>query len=95
MSGQKKLRLEDKLGLDRFDIDKKSHIEVNKEICKKCVEKVCLYICPARTYALEGEDLVHNYEGCLECGACRIACVRKAIVWSYPRGGFGVTYRHG
>jgi ferredoxin like protein len=36
-----------------------------------------------------------SYEGCLECGSCRISCPQGAIHWVYPRGGFGICYQYG
>jgi ferredoxin like protein len=42
----------------------------------------------------EGKVIV-NYEGCLECGTCFIACQDEALTWHYPRAGYGVQYRFG
>ena len=35
------------------------------------------------------------FENCLECGACRIACDKKTLIWDYPKQGFGVTIKKG
>ncbi|MEE0496271.1 MAG: 4Fe-4S dicluster domain-containing protein, partial [Cyanobacteriota bacterium] len=43
----------------------------------------------------EKKEIIVNYENCLECGACRIACERKAIDWKYPKGTKGVTFKQG
>lgn len=92
----KRLTIEERLGLNSFIIDKEPHIKVNYEICKTCVEKPCTYVCPAHLYRLdEYGNLNFNYEGCLECGTCRIACPHGAVQWSYPRGGKGVHYKFG
>jgi len=41
-------------------------------------------------------DQVHaEFEGCLECGTCIIACLADALDWRYPQAGFGVQYRFG
>jgi len=90
------MKLEDKMFLTNFKRDEKSHLEVDNEICRNCRERPCLTFCPAGNY-VEEEDgkIVVSYEGCFECGTCRIACPLKAIKWSYPRGGFGVCYRFG
>ena len=69
-----KLSLDRRLGLDKYEIDSQSHIEVDQEKCAKCETKVCLYVCPAEVYKLEGDRIVCNYEDCLECGTCQIAC---------------------
>ncbi|HID27512.1 MAG TPA: ferredoxin family protein [Methanosarcinales archaeon] len=91
-----KLSLENRLGLVIFEIDREKHIKVNLEECKKCKEKPCLYFCPARRYTLnELNEIVHDYEGCLECGTCKFACPKGAVEFKYPRGGFGVQYRYG
>ncbi len=93
-----KLSLDRRLGLDKYEIDSQSHIEVDQEKCAKCETKVCLYVCPAEVYKLEGDRIVCNYEDCLECGTCQIACHSGGmggITWHNPRGGFGISYRYG
>lgn len=93
-----KLSLDKRLGLNKYELDSKSHIEVNKELCAICETKVCLLVCPAQVYKLEEGRIVHNYENCLECGSCSIACKsrgRGGIDWKNPRGGFGIVYRYG
>jgi ferredoxin like protein len=91
------LGIEAKLGLDVFALDKQAHITVNQEVCRgQCRTRLCLAVCPAHLYSLgpAGEILL-NYEGCLECGACKLACPHGALDWRYPRGGYGVQYRLG
>jgi len=87
--------VEEKLTKTRFNVDIKPHIRINTEICEICQEHTCLYICPAQNYILGNNKIVFSWQGCLECGACRIACPRYAVDWSYPRGGFGVCLRYG
>ena len=85
-----------KLGWDVFKVDEEKHISVDRSICRDCQEHYCLYVCPAHVYSLsEQKEIILDLDGCLECGTCRIACVRNAINWSYPRGGFGVQFRFG
>ncbi|ASS88165.1 hypothetical protein GLN3_14745 [Geobacillus lituanicus] len=36
-----------------------------------------------------------GYEGCHECGSCRIGCPYENIRWEYPRGGHGIVFRLG
>lgn len=85
-----------KLGLDTIKVDTEKHISINQEICKSCPERYCLYVCPAQVYTLSKEGKIElDLDGCLECGTCRIACVRGAIDWNYPRGGFGVQFKFG
>jgi ferredoxin like protein len=89
------MAIEDKLTTIRFNVDAEPHIRVNTGICETCPEQSCLYVCPVQNYVLEEGKLVFSWQGCLECGACRIACTREAIDWAYPRGGFGVCLRYG
>ncbi len=54
-------------------------------------------VCPAGVFArtTNGELLV-DYRGCLECGACRLLCDEKTLQqWRYPPSGFGIVYRFG
>lgn len=92
---QKKLSLEDKLFLVKRKKDSLSHITVNNDLCKDCTVKTCINICPSRTYEEINGKVEAVYENCLECGTCRVACVKGAIVWDNPRGGFGITYLNG
>jgi len=92
------LNIESKLGLDVFQIDgEQPHIRINQEICQtRCTIRYCLHICPANLYTLnEKGEVVVDYEGCLECGTCLIACREDALTWHYPRAGYGVQYRFG
>jgi ferredoxin-like protein FixX len=61
-----------------------------------CRVQTCLFICPADLYTVNPEGQIHvDYEGCLECGSCFIACTPDALTWHYPRAGHGVQYRFG
>ncbi|MEK7375767.1 MAG: ferredoxin family protein [Candidatus Margulisiibacteriota bacterium] len=91
------MNLEDKLFLDRYIVDDEAHIKIiDPGLCALCDRKQCLYTCPAQCYKLEEKKVVFSYEGCLECGTCRIICdEKKNIEWNYPRGGFGISYKYG
>ena len=89
------MAIEDKLATTRFNVDTEPHIKVNTGICETCFNKPCLYICPVQNYVIVDDKLVFTWQGCVECGACRIACPQDAIEWAYPRGGFGVCFRYG
>jgi ferredoxin like protein len=90
------MKIDDKLALNLFHVDKKPHIEIDQEICRKCQHKACLYVCPVENYTLnEDGDVVFAWEGCLECGTCRITCDQGAISWDYPAGSYGIIYRLG
>ena len=91
------VKVEDKLFLDRFRVDETAHIRIveGATCMNKCSDQPCLYFCPANVYRLEGDRIVVAYEGCLECGSCRIGCPNLNIEWRYPTGGFGISHRFG
>ncbi|NMA69771.1 MAG: 4Fe-4S dicluster domain-containing protein [Desulfitobacterium sp.] len=92
------MKLDDKLYLVRFNTDTLNHIKIkNPDLCLKCKDKVCTFICPAHVYDWDEEEnrIAVGYEGCLECGTCRVACTDDNILWEYPRGGFGVSWKNG
>ncbi len=93
----KKLTLEQKLFLNGFRPDHNAHVKLkDPEKCKTCKKRICTFICPVQAYRWEEDQLTIFHEGCLECGACRIACQDcDNLEWSYPRGGNGVNYRTG
>lgn len=90
-----KVNMERKLYLNRWKPDVESHLLIidNAVCARHCSKKDCTFFCPARVYEWQDGRIVTGYEGCLECGACRIACPQGNIQWRYPRGGFGVQFR--
>lgn len=89
------MKIEEKLAFNKFVIDREVHITVDEKLCQECSLRTCVYACPAECYSVRDERVIFSYEGCLECGSCRIACDRAAIHWVYPRGGFGICYQFG
>ena len=87
------ISVEDKLAVNKYDIDRDVHIKVNADICQTC--HYCLYTCPADCFKLVEGHITFSYEGCLECGSCWIVCDRGAIDWTLPRPGFGICYEYG
>lgn len=91
------MRIEDKLACNRFHVDNDYvHIEINKE-CKDmdAIQKVVL-ACPAKLYRVEDGVLKFSYEGCLECGTCRVLGGKTVLKsWNHPIGGMGVEFRMG
>ncbi len=88
------VNIDDKLYLNSYIVDTESHLKIiDQSVCEKCEDKPCLIICPAKVYEEKDNHTHISYEGCLECGACRIACVKGNIDWRYPKGGFGVQFR--
>ncbi|MCK4646986.1 MAG: 4Fe-4S dicluster domain-containing protein [Candidatus Aminicenantes bacterium] len=92
---RKRLSIEDKLAVNKYDIDKEVHIKIYEEICKECDEYSCVYACPADCFKLWEDHITFSYEGCLECGSCQIVCDKDAIDWTLPRAGFGICYEYG
>ena len=87
--------IEDKLAVNKYDIDCDVHISLKEELCLKCEEQVCLYTCPASCFKLRENHITFSYEGCLECGSCLIVCEKEAMIWELPRGGLGICYQYG
>ena len=87
--------IEDKLAVNKYDIDRDVHITINEDICKQCEGHPCLFVCPAGCYKLLHDRIAFSFEGCLECGSCRISCGKGAINWALPRPGFGISYEYG
>jgi len=85
--------LEDALNANVWDVDESPHIEVDTEKCVTCKTRPCISFCPAHCFTLLGEKMLYSYEGCLECGTCRVVCPAKEITWKYPLSGRGVQYR--
>jgi ferredoxin like protein len=90
------MSLDDKLYVTKFNVDDRSHLVIiDQEVCRRCEDRPCTHFCPAAVYEWEDGKIIVGFEGCLECGSCRIACPHQNIEWCYPRGGFGVSYRFG
>ncbi len=91
------MQIDKKLYTLKYNPDNQSHLRPKQTDCKECESKNCTYICPAHVYEWneETEVLEVNFENCLECGACRIACEKKSLGWKYPKGTKGVTFKQG
>ena len=91
------MTLDDKLFTVKYRPDCESHLKPDFEQCKTCTSKTCTVICPAKVYEWEESEqkLTVNFENCLECGACRIACESCSLGWEYPKGTKGVTFKQG
>lgn len=91
--------IELKLALNTFNVDReRAHIRIiNSNTCLECERQQCINCCPANCYSPMADGRVlFSYEGCVECGTCRIVCNEfYNVEWTYPRGGFGIQYQHG
>jgi ferredoxin like protein len=79
----------------RHVLSMEAHIAIDNEKCGACDFKPCKYVCPAGCFTEEEGQIKFSYEGCLECGTCRVMCPNKALKWNYPLGGYGVSFRIG
>lgn len=85
-----------KLGKNVFKSGKERHIRIRPGFEKDLRLKAALYVCPAGLYSENpAGEIELEIDGCLECGACRIACGTEVLEWEYPAGGFGVQFRFG
>jgi ferredoxin like protein len=91
--------LERKLSINAYNVDpQRAHIWIiDPQRCLECSRQQCIHCCPAACYAPnEDGGVLFSYEGCVECGSCRIVCNELDNVgWTYPTGGFGIHYRYG
>ncbi|MCM8746891.1 ferredoxin family protein [Thermomicrobium sp. CFH 73360] len=96
---QDRAGLERKLATTPYHVDReRAHIWIiDPDLCLQCERQQCIVCCPAACYTpLPDGRVKFSYEGCVECGTCRIVCFEfRNIAWTYPRGGFGVQYRYG
>lgn len=99
MSAQ--IKVEDKLYQNRYIVDEgRPHIQIkDPKVCiGRCSSKPCTKLCPAGCYAADPDTGAVNLvtDGCLECGTCRIICQDEGnLSWTYPRGGYGISYKFG
>lgn len=91
------MNIDEKLAPLKYNKDSESHLKADSDVCMRCEDRCCTYICPAEVYKWDEEKCIMNirYENCLECGACKIACSRKNIIWDYPKADFGVKFKNG
>lgn len=99
MTAQNDIKVEDKLFQNRYRVDEgRPHIAIRDlDVCGTCADKACTTACPAACYTAEEDgSLTATFDGCLECGTCRIICQdNNNIDWFYPRGGYGILYKFG
>ncbi|MDD3593544.1 MAG: 4Fe-4S dicluster domain-containing protein [Candidatus Gastranaerophilales bacterium] len=89
------MNIDDLLATLKYKADSESHLIPDQTKCAKCTNRVCEHVCPACVYEWSEEEhkLLVAFENCLECGACKIACVQKSIAWRYPSDSKGVTFK--
>ncbi|MDR3564826.1 MAG: 4Fe-4S ferredoxin [Negativicutes bacterium] len=90
--------LDAKIELIAFQADDScQHVTISSlDECGKCQQKPCLDLCPSQVFRwnyIADDPILVFYKQCIECGACRLVCPN--IVFTYPRGGYGVIFRQG
>lgn len=80
--------LSERIARLQYNDDSESHITVENK--RSEFMKKLILLCPTRCYSLEGEDVVLQHEGCVECGTCSIG-----TRWRHPKGEKGIMYRYG
>jgi ferredoxin like protein len=98
IAGEPAIRVEDKLFHNRYRVDAgRAHIKVRLHMVPSPALLTLLTVCPARCYSRNDAGQVEiAVDGCVECGTCRIIGEPTGdIEWSYPRGGYGVSFKFG
>ncbi|MEB3861279.1 MAG: 4Fe-4S dicluster domain-containing protein [Desulfurococcales archaeon] len=90
---EKPLKLEDLLQRDIWDVDEDPHIEIPMDDQTGIPKKALVYLCPAGCYTMIGDKVLFSYEGCFECGLCRVVTPKEKIRWEYPKSGKGIQFR--
>ena len=78
----------DRIAKLSYNDDPKSHIKVlnsNSEYMQKMVT-----LCPVKCYSKEGNKVILQHEGCVDCGTCSLE-----TEWAHPRGEKGIHYKYG
>lgn len=88
----KPLGIADLLQRNVWDVDEKPHIVIPSDD-QSGIPKALTLICPCSCYSSVGDKLLYSYEGCLECGLCRVVSSNSKMKWEYPKSGRGVYYR--
>ena len=80
--------IQDRVAKLCYHEDNISHIKIldsSKNFLRKMV-----VLCPTKCYSLEGDEVILQHEGCIECGTCS-----KGTEWRHPRGEKGVIFKYG
>lgn len=92
-----RVSVDDKLGWDNFHTDESNaHIEIDPDYKDEAEIRKVVLACPAGLYKYENGEVTFSYEGCLECGTCRVVSGGKVVKkWNHPVGDMGITYMQG
>ena len=96
-----KMNVDDKLSLNKYEVDEENaHIVLkDPDSCPNFEDEFnkLVIACPAALYRWSDDGKPQfDYAGCLECGTCRILCGDTILdKWVYPGPTMGVEYRWG
>ena len=77
---EKTMAVDEALKVNLYDVEGTPHITVDLDRCVECDPKPCVRLCPCECFTMVGERVLFSYEGCLECGTCRIVCPKGSVV---------------
>ena len=80
--------ISDRIANLNYNDDSLAHIKIlnpTSEFMKKMV-----ILCPAKCYTEEGDKVIIQHEGCVDCGTCS-----QETDWKHPRGEKGIHYKYG
>lgn len=95
----KSVKVEEKLFQNRYLVDEgRPHIRIEDPLAISAGLKRLLTLCPAGCWSMQPDGaMAGSLDGCFECGTCRIVAKASGdkMEWSYPRGGYGISYKFG
>lgn len=95
------VNVDEKLSLDKFDVDEeRAHIVLKDRSAYASFDNEfdkLVLACPAALYKRDADGRTSfDCAGCLECGTCRIICGTSILdCWKFPSPTKGVEYRWG
>lgn len=70
------MKIEDKLAVNKYDIDRDSHITIHEDVCRSCPDQPCLSACPAGCFSLVDGGILFSLKDVSSAGAAG-SSVRK------------------
>ena len=80
--------IQDRVSKLSYHEDTLSHIKISND--EKDFLNKMVVLCPTKCYSNEGDRVVLQHEGCIECGTCSLK-----TDWKHPRGEKGVFFKYG
>ncbi len=95
------VNVDELIGVNKYNVDdENAHIKLDSEDVNAVDDgefAKLVRVCPAHCYKVDEDgNKTFDYNGCLECGTCRICCGDTIIAqWKMPEPTMGVQYRFG